>query len=87
MDLLASQWLSGVQSTETRLYLVENILPTLIVGLEKLLQKVDEGADEDFNSINWLAQWLTRCVGLFLRSNSETILVSSKHLSRHTQSL
>lgn len=60
MDILAAQWLSGAQSAETRLYLVENVLPSLIVGLEKLLQKADESSDEDFNSVNWLAQWLTR---------------------------
>ena len=61
MDILASEWLGdSPRSADTRLYLVERVLPTLVVGLESLLQKADEGSDEDFNSINWLAQWLTR---------------------------
>ncbi len=61
LDLLATEWLDdSPKSAETRLYLVEQVLPTLVLGLEGLLQQADQGEDEDFNALNWLAQWLTR---------------------------
>lgn len=52
---------------DARAYLVENILPTLILGVEKLLMEADrlsltgkEEGDPNFNPVNYLAQYLMR---------------------------
>ncbi|KAK6184453.1 hypothetical protein SNE40_006921 [Patella caerulea] len=67
VELLAKEWLSENQATvEIRAYLVDKLLPTLILGVEKLLTVVDfqELADKDrnanFNPLNFLAQYLLR---------------------------
>ena len=68
MDVLARDWLNDNEITyEVRVYLVENLLPTLILGTEKLLTEVDrrgltdsEEFCPDFNPVNYLAQHLMR---------------------------
>ena len=68
MEVLAKEWLCLTQATvETRAYLVDKLLPTLIMGMEKLLLEVDkkgladtEIPDSNFNPINYLAQYLMR---------------------------
>ena len=68
LDMLAREWLNDHRATlETRSYLVEKLLPTLVVGLEKLLREVtarelvyNMEPQEDFNPINFVAQYLMR---------------------------
>ncbi|XP_060602057.1 EF-hand calcium-binding domain-containing protein 5-like isoform X4 [Ruditapes philippinarum] len=68
-ELLARDWLNVIEATlETRAYLVEKLMPTLILGMEKLLNEADKrglanGSDKrdpNFNPINHLAQYLMR---------------------------
>ena len=68
-ELLARDWLNVTEATlETRAYLVEKLMPTLILGMEKLLNEADKrglanGSDKrdpNFNPINHLAQYLMR---------------------------
>ena len=67
-EILAQDWLSDQQaSVETRAFLVDRVLPTLILGIEKLLVEVDkrhlaetEKSDPNFNPLNFLAQYLMR---------------------------
>ncbi len=41
LDLLAREWLNEQRATaDTRAFLVDNLLPTLVLGLEKLLNEV-----------------------------------------------
>ena len=68
LDLLAREWLNEQRaSAEMRYYLVEKLLPTLVLALEKLLMEVTlrDIADctvelPDFNPINYVAQYLMR---------------------------
>ena len=68
LELLAREWLSEQKAgVDTRTYLVEKLLPTLVVGVEKLLTEVSlRGIAEcqemhpDFNPVNYLAQYLMR---------------------------
>jgi hypothetical protein len=60
MDILAQEWLADkTRSPETRQYLLEQVFPTLVIGLEKLLL-ASENQDNYINPVNWLAQWLMR---------------------------
>ena len=67
--MLAGEWLDEVDAPlDVRYYLVETLLPTLVMGLEKLLREASQKnvLDEDvtsptaFNPINYLAQYLMR---------------------------
>lgn len=68
LELLAQDWLTDQQpSNELRTYLIDNLLPSVVVGLEKLLTEVsdqglvdDKEDNPDFNPINYLAQHLMR---------------------------
>ncbi|XP_076472921.1 EF-hand calcium-binding domain-containing protein 5-like [Babylonia areolata] len=71
IELLAKEWLKDCEATiEMRAYMVDKVLPTLILGVEKLLNTVDErglanpeaggGYDPNFNPLNFLAQYLFR---------------------------
>ncbi|BHF59587.1 EF-hand calcium-binding domain-containing protein 5 [Sparganum proliferum] len=67
-DMLADQWLRQCTlSAEVRAYLVENILPQLVLGLEFILKEADNRSliekmeiDPNFNPINRLAEFLMR---------------------------
>lgn len=67
-DLLAKDWLnSNNVSLSQRAYLLEKLIPTLVLAVEKLLTVVDrkgligtEMASKEFNPINYLAQYLMR---------------------------
>ena len=68
VDILAREWLNLVSlSPESRIYLLENILPLVILGIEKLCTEVSKKSLEDsveltseFNPINYLGQYLMR---------------------------
>ena len=68
LELLARDWLNEQRANpEMRSYLVETLLPSLVIGLEKLLTEVsirglseDKEEDPDFNPLNYLAQHLMR---------------------------
>ena len=68
LELLAREWLDEQNaSNETRSYVVEKLLPTLVIGLEKLLDEVSmRGLEDcktqqaDFNPVNFIAQYLMR---------------------------
>ena len=68
MEVLAKDWFRDTKATvETRAFLVDKVLPTLIIGCEKLLMEVDrrgladlDTTEPSFNPINFLAQYLMR---------------------------
>jgi hypothetical protein len=68
IDMLAGDWLGkGKTMPDSRSEFVENLLPTLIMGLEQLLKRADdlgvidaEVLDERLNPINLLGQYLMR---------------------------
>ena len=68
LKLLALEWFNSTDpSTETRAYLIENFLPILVLGCEKVLKEAEAKklvqknlADHNFNPINYLAQYLLR---------------------------
>lgn len=77
LDVLATEWLNiGQQTIESRAYLIGNVLPQVVLGLEHILREAvakelagsnaqpaaiqSEGADPNFNPINRLAEFLMR---------------------------
>ncbi|XP_048764274.1 EF-hand calcium-binding domain-containing protein 5-like isoform X2 [Ostrea edulis] len=68
IEILARDWLNENEATlEVRTYMVDKVLPTLILGVEKLLSEADKRGltdenmeDADFNPINYLAQYMMR---------------------------
>ena len=68
MDILAAEWLDSVDApSDLRIYLVDKLLPTLVMGLEKVLREAEaknvigsEGHSPLLNPINFLAQYLMR---------------------------
>lgn len=68
MEMLAKEWMKDTHATvETRAYLVDKILPTVILGMEKVLMEAERRgltekaeADANFNPINYMAQYLMR---------------------------
>lgn len=67
-DWLAKEWLSDEkQSLDTRIYLLDKLLPTVITGMEKLSMKVErkgvlvpDKEPAQFNPINFLGEYLMR---------------------------
>ena len=68
MEILGKDWCVMKRSTiETRAYLVDKLLPSVVLGVEKLLMEVDsrglamtDSPDPNFNPLNFLAQYLLR---------------------------
>lgn len=68
IDLLAKEWLNLAKpSIDSRLYLLEQVLPPAILGVEKLCTEVSRRGLENsstltpgFNPINYLAQYMMR---------------------------
>ncbi|XP_035826955.1 EF-hand calcium-binding domain-containing protein 5 [Aplysia californica] len=68
VELLAKEWLTKEDATvDMRAYMVDFVLPTLILGVERLLKEVDEKGlsstnrfEPEFNPLNFLAQYLMR---------------------------
>ncbi|XP_064653184.1 EF-hand calcium-binding domain-containing protein 5-like isoform X4 [Lineus longissimus] len=68
MELLARDWLNHSKATvETRAFLVDKVMPLVVLGTEKLLQEVEsrglankEEPDANFNPLNFLAKYLMR---------------------------
>lgn len=70
LDALAFQWLHNCTlSAETRAYLVEKLLPQVVIGLENILRDADKRGlckegnvhmDVNFNPLNRLAEFLMR---------------------------
>lgn len=69
IDILAKEWLNLVKpSIDSRLYLLEHVLPPAILGVEKLCTEVSRRGLENsaslvpggFNPVNYLAQYMMR---------------------------
>lgn len=68
IELLALEWLTKLDSSaETKTYLMENFMPILVLGFEKILKEASKKMliekreiDPNFNPINRLAQFLIR---------------------------
>ena len=73
-DELVKEWLVKEPSLPTRLFLAERVLPTLVLGLEKLLVEVGRKGlvdtteqQDNFNPVNYLAQFMMRHNPNFVR--------------------
>ena len=83
LQLLALEWFNKIDaSIETRAYLVENFLPILVLGCEKILKDaqlkhlIDSNKREaNFNPINLLAQYLMRNNPKYNNSNETSAYV------------
>ena len=68
VELLVNDWMqNNVETVETRMYLIDKVLPVLTIGLENLLMQVEqkglsncEKLDHTFNPLNYLAQYMMR---------------------------
>lgn len=68
IQVLATEWYSRIDaSTENRTYLMENFLPVLVLGCERVLKEAQarqlvaqNKKDADFNPVNVLAQYMLR---------------------------
>jgi hypothetical protein len=80
IQVLAAEWFSRIDSsTENRTYLMENFLPVLVLGCEKVLNEaqakqlvVQNKKDPNFNPINHLAQFLMRNNPKFSNQNESS---------------
>ena len=84
MDLLAKEWLEGsdaLRSPENRIYLLDQVLPCLVMGLEKLLVAA-EGQEDRINSLNWLGQWLSRNNPKYMKKDNKTSYAASFNSSQ-----
>ena len=67
LELLARDWLKPDSDPGLMLYLTDKVLPVLVLSIEQLLVTVSrrgleeqEGFREDFNPVNFLAEYLMR---------------------------
>ena len=67
LEMLTQDWLKKDADPSTLLYLTEKVLPVLVMSLEQLLVVVSrkgledqEGFRDDFNPVNFLAEYLMR---------------------------
>lgn len=59
-------------------YLEENVYPTLLQGMERLLQRLEDRPNEDVNAVNWLANYLLNNNP----NNSKSLLRSGDELAK-----